>query len=63
MTTNGKGMRCGSCGADLFRLSTADETASIAIECIRCHSISYLKPAAALQIEWDDDVHDRIGVF
>jgi hypothetical protein len=56
-------MRCGSCGTDLFRLSTADETAAVVIECIRCHSISYLKPQAKLLIEWDDDLHDRIGVF
>ncbi|GAB2921066.1 hypothetical protein GCM10027093_69800 [Paraburkholderia jirisanensis] len=63
MTANTRPMRCGSCGTDLFRLSTADETAALVVECIRCHSISYLKPEAKLLIEWDDDRHDRIGVF
>jgi hypothetical protein len=63
MTANPRPMRCGSCGTDLFRLSTTDETAALVIECSRCHSISHLRPEARLLIEWDDDLHDRIGVF
>ncbi len=64
MMIDAKLMRCGGCGADTFRLFTADRAARIAVECQGCKSASYIEPEPAkLQIEWDDDAQGRITVF
>jgi hypothetical protein len=64
MTTEVKPMRCVSCGADTFRLLTANETVRIVAECVGCQSVSHIGPAPArLRIEWEDDSEGRAGVF
>jgi hypothetical protein len=64
MMAEAKPMRCVSCGADSFRLLTADETVSIVAECVGCQSVSHIGPAPArLYIEWEDDSDGRVGVF
>jgi len=64
MTAETKPMRCVSCGADAFRLLTADETVRIVVECAGCLSVSYIGVAPArLCIEWEDESEGRLGVF
>lgn len=64
MMTDAKQMRCGGCGADAFKLFTADREARIAVECQGCKSVSYIEPAPAkLAIGWDDDALGRLTVF
>ncbi|MFM0046084.1 hypothetical protein [Paraburkholderia sediminicola] len=64
MMVDAKQMRCGGCGADGFKLFTADREARIAAECQGCKSISYIEPAPAkLRIEWDDDAQGCITIF
>jgi hypothetical protein len=64
MTNEARPMRCASCGADAFRLLTADETVSIVAECVACQSVSYIGAAPArLRIEWEDDAEGKVGVF
>ncbi|MFL9886805.1 hypothetical protein PQR66_27450 [Paraburkholderia agricolaris] len=64
MITDAKLMRCGGCGADVFKLFTADRQARIAADCQGCKSVSYIEPVPArLGIAWDDDSLGRLTVF
>jgi len=48
-------MGCGGCGADIFKVYTADETLRIVVECQGCKSTSFIEPQPArLQIEWGE---------
>jgi hypothetical protein len=50
-----KSMGCGGCGADTFKVYTADKTHRIVQECQGCKSTSFIEPQPAkLQIEWGD---------
>ena len=50
-----KRMGCGGCGADTFKVYTADPTQRIVLECQGCNSTSFIEPQPAkLQIEWGE---------
>jgi hypothetical protein len=50
MTTNAKAMGCGGCGCEEFRLY--QDNHGLAAECVKCKSVSTIRPRAELKIDW-----------
>jgi hypothetical protein len=58
MSSPGEGvkqMKCGGCGGEDFKVFTEDPAEAIMVVCMKCKSVSTIKPKAQLEVEWEAD--------
>jgi len=64
MIVDAKQMRCGACGNRTFEIYTRESHLEIMVECMKCASVSIIKPnKPSLMIDWGEKSDGILCIF